>query len=274
MSVKMLEGKTLLVTGAGSGIGAATARLAAQEGALEVVVADRDGEAAAKVCSEINAEVNAQVALAVDMDVSDVAAVNAVVEQVIARHGRLDCAVNNAGISGPRKRLGDYTDEEWRKVVAINLDGLFYCMRAELKAMGEQGVGAIVNIASGAVVEPPPGLAPYAATKSGVVAMTKATAGEYGRKGVRVNAVLPGKTLTPLLTLNFDEAKLAQVMSTAPMGRIGGPEELAEAIVWLCSERSSYVNGAELLVDGGGHAASRIKEGDLDRDDSAAAAGA
>lgn len=144
----------------------------------------------------------------------------------------------------------------------VNLEGLFYCLRAELSSMQRAGGGSIVNIASGATIEPPPGLAPYAASKSGVVAMTKAVAGEYGREGIRVNSVLPGKILTSLLQQNFDEEKLAEIATKLPMGRIGEPRELAEGVVWLFSNRSSYVNGADLLIDGGAHAASRITEAD------------
>jgi NAD(P)-dependent dehydrogenase (short-subunit alcohol dehydrogenase family) len=171
--------------------------------------------------------------------------------------------VNAAGVSGPRAPIGEYTDEQWHHVVAVNLDGLFHCLRAEVRAMQVRGLGSVVNIASGAHVEPPPGLTPYAATKSAVVTMTKAVAGEYGRSGLRINAVLPGKTRTPMLEQNFSAAKLAEIARGLPMGRIGAASELAEAIVWLLSDRSSYVNGTELLVDGGAHSAARIRESAL-----------
>jgi NAD(P)-dependent dehydrogenase (short-subunit alcohol dehydrogenase family) len=225
--------------------------------------ADRDLDAAAATAEKINSDSPTAPATAVALDVADGAAVDAVVDRVVNEHGRLDCAVNAAGVSGPRARIGDYTDDEWRQVIAVNLDGLFYCLRAEVRAMQAGGSGSIVNIASGAHVEPPPGLAPYAATKSAVVTLTKAVAGEYGRLGLRINTVLPGKTRTRLLEQNFTDAKLDEIAATLPLGRIGSPAELAETIVWLFSGRASYVNGAELLVDGGSHAASQIGESAL-----------
>ncbi|WP_433502963.1 SDR family NAD(P)-dependent oxidoreductase [Pseudonocardia halophobica] len=263
MASPLVAGKIVLVTGGGSGIGAATARLCAEEAAKAVYVADRDGETATATSNQINSDVGAKIAVAVALDVVHGAEVDALVDRIVAEQGRLDCAVNAAGTSGPRKRIEEYTDEEWRHVIAINLDGLFFCLRAETRAMRDGGSGSIVNIASGAHVEPPPRLAPYAATKSAVVTMTKAVAGEYGRAGVRINSVLPGKTRTKMLERNFTDEKLDEIAATLPMGRIGAPSELAEAIVWLLSDRSSYVNGAELLVDGGSHAASRINESAL-----------
>jgi NAD(P)-dependent dehydrogenase (short-subunit alcohol dehydrogenase family) len=263
MASPLVAGKIVLVAGGGSGIGAATAELCAEEGAAIVVVADRDLDTATVTSEKINSHTATAVATAVALDVARREEVDAVVDRILREHGRLDCAVNAAGVSGPRARIGEYTDEQWRQVIEVNLDGLFYCLRAQVRAMQAGGSGSIVNIASGAHVEPPPGLAPYAASKSAVVTMTKAVAGEYGRLGLRINTVLPGKTRTKMLEQNFSDAKLDEIAASLPMGRIGAPSELAEAIVWLLSDRSSYVNGVELLVDGGSHAASRISEGTL-----------
>src|SRR3954470_8778863 len=170
----LVAGKVVLITGGGSGIGAATARLCAEEGAAAVVVADRDGAAATATSTEINAGIGtAPVATAATLDVVRSADVDALVDRIVREHGRLDCAVNAAGVSGPRARIGDYTDEQWHEVVAVNLHGVFHCLRAEVRAMQVHGRGSVVNIASGAHIEPPPGLTPYAATKSAVVTMTK-----------------------------------------------------------------------------------------------------
>jgi NAD(P)-dependent dehydrogenase (short-subunit alcohol dehydrogenase family) len=260
MPTPLMTDKVVFVTGGGSGIGAAVARLSAEEGAEAVIVTDRDADSAESVAKAINAELGHEVVKAFGLDVTNRSEVDAIVARIEEHHGRLDCALNNAGVSGPRTWLGKYTDEDFHEVMKVNLDGLFFCLRAELSTMQRARSGSIVNIASGATIEPPPGLAPYAASKSGVIAMTKSVAGEYGRDGIRVNSVLPGKVLTKLLLENFDEARLAEIATTLPMGRIGEPRELAEGVVWLFSDRSSYVNGADLLIDGGAHAASRISE--------------
>ena len=175
---------------------------------------------------------------------------------MLERWGRLDCAANVAGIAGPIARLAEYPLEAWQSVINTNLSGVFFSMRAELNAMLKRKSGSIVNIASGAAVLPRVGLGPYSASKAAVVAITKAAAGEYSRDGIRINVVLPGSTRTPLWESNLGpdpEETLRRYNEAAPMGRVGSSEELAEAVVWLLSDRSSYVLGAELLVDGGQH---------------------
>jgi NAD(P)-dependent dehydrogenase (short-subunit alcohol dehydrogenase family) len=191
------------------------------------------------------------------LDVADRSAVSAAVDAAVQRWSRIDCAVNNAGVSGPRQQLDEYTPEQWRAVMSVNLDGVYHCMTAELSAMLQAGSGSIVNVSSGAAVHPTPGLAPYAASKAALIGLTRAAAGEYAALGVRVNCVLPGPTRTTLWESNLGpdpDAALRALSAAAPMGRVGAARELAEAIVWLCSDRASYVHGADLLVDGGTHA--------------------
>jgi NAD(P)-dependent dehydrogenase (short-subunit alcohol dehydrogenase family) len=194
------------------------------------------------------------------LDVADRDSVFAAVDAAVQRWGGLDCAVNNAGVSGPQRRLHEYTPDQWRAVMSTNLDGVYHCMAAELDAMLRAGGGSIVNISSGAAVHPPPGLAPYAASKAALIGLTRATAGEYAALGIRINCVLPGPTRTTLWESNLGpdpDAALRVLSAAAPTGRIGTARELAEAVVWLCSDRASYVHGADLLVDGGSHAFSR-----------------
>ena len=248
---RMLENKICLVTGGASGIGRAVVKLLAAEGAEGVVIADIDEGAAKEVAESLPIE-----AIPVRTDVSEVGNLDDVVSEVLERWGRLDCAANVAGIAGPLSRLGEYPLEAWQSVIATNLNGVFFAMRAELNAMVKRKSGTIVNVASGAAVLPRVGLGPYSASKAGVVAITKAAAGEYSRDGIRINVVLPGSTRTPLWEANLGpdpEETLRRYNEAAPMGRVGGSEELAEAVVWLLSDRSSYVLGAELLVDGGQH---------------------
>ena len=250
----LLEGKVGLVTGGGSGIGQAVAELMAAEGVTGVVIGDIDSDAAESTAEKIRAS-GAQAA-SVQTDVTDPDQVRSLVAEAIKRWGRVDAAVNNAGISGPMLRLGDYTLEDWRKVISINLEGVFNSMQAELAVMTSQGSGSIVNIASGAAIHPRAGLAPYSASKAGVIGLTKAAAGDYAAEGIRVNVVLPGPTRTPLWESNLGpdpEETLRRAEQAAPMLRIGAPRELAEAVVWLSSNRASYMHGAEVLVDGGSH---------------------
>ena len=244
--------KVALVTGAGTGIGRATAVLFASEGATAVTVADINLGAAEETAEMVAA--HGCEALAVRTDVSSVTEVDAMVESTIERFGRLDCAVNNAGARGPMGTVVDVTDEQWHAMVAVNLNSVFFCMRAEVRAMLERDAGgAIVNISSGSTLNPVPTLFPYVATKFGVIGLTVTGAGQFPDRGIRVNAVLPGSTDTPMLNAAKAEDTTGHVGS-ARNSRMGRPEELAEMIVWLCSERASYVNGQAMSVDGGSHA--------------------
>ena len=245
-----LTGKVVLVTGAASGIGAASAVAFAAAGAA-VAVCDRDvagAEATAKVISDTGAQ-----ACAVGVDVTDAAQVHAMVEQVVDRFGRLDCAHNNAGITGPAVLTAEYDPAQWELVLGVNLTGVFHCLRHELAAMLRTGGGAIVNTASFSGLVAVPRISAYVASKHGVVGLTKAAAVEYGRKGIRVNAVCPGSTRTPMVDgFSGGDPRVEEAMAAAsPMRRLAEPEEIARTVVWLCSDEASFVNGHALAVDGG-----------------------
>lgn len=230
-----LSGKVALVTGGGSGIGAATAALLRQHGAT-VIAADL------RPTDEVEA-----------LDVTDEDAVDDLVASIGSRYGRLDLAANVAGTSGVYANVADSSTDAWRSTMAVNLDGVYFCVRAELRAMRAQGSGSIVNVASSAGRMGVPGLAAYSASKHGVIGLTKSAALEVARDGIRVNAVLPGSVRTPMLRgfVGGDEALLEKMGQRSPMGRLGEPEEIAEAIVWLLSDAARFVTGNTLAPDGG-----------------------
>jgi NAD(P)-dependent dehydrogenase (short-subunit alcohol dehydrogenase family) len=174
------------------------------------------------------------------------------VAAVVERFGRLDCAHNNAGVSSPPLATIDMTLDEWNRMLSVNLTGVFLCVREELKVMVPQRSGAIVNTSSGAGVVPAPGRPHYTAAKHGVLGLTKVVAKEHAADGIRVNAVLPGIIHTPMIEASFgdDQAVWQGVAASVPSGRLGRPEEVAQAAVWLCSPRASYVNGESMAVDG------------------------
>jgi NAD(P)-dependent dehydrogenase (short-subunit alcohol dehydrogenase family) len=242
---RSLAGKVAIITGGGSGIGQATARLMAAQGA-SVLVADIDGDAAQATAAEIGAE-----AMLVDVTVSDDVA--SMVGQAIDLFGRLDIAVNNAGVSSVYARVPELAVDDWNRTIAVNLTGVFLCMAAEIPRLLDAGGGAIVNVASAAGMMGVPGLSAYSASKHGVIGLTRSAALECARKGIRVNAVLPGTVRTPMLEgfTGGDEAVLEGMGRTSPVGRLAAPEEIAEAIVWLCSDAASYVTGHAMAVDGG-----------------------
>jgi NAD(P)-dependent dehydrogenase (short-subunit alcohol dehydrogenase family) len=248
MATYGVEGKVALVTGAGSGIGEATARLLAERGAT-VVVADLRAEAAEQVAADLVAG-GAQ-ALALAVDVADEAAVDQMVADTVARFGRLDAAVNNAGISGERVPVGDYPTASWRAVMSVNLDGVFFCTRAEVGAMRRGGGGAIVNMASilGAV-----GFAnsvAYVAAKHGVVGLTKSAALEHAGDHIRVNAVGPGFIATPLVEGALSPEEVVMVGQLHPLGRLGTTAEVASLVAWLLSDQASFATGGYYPIDGG-----------------------
>lgn len=251
-----LSSRVALVTGAGSGIGRATALLFASAGA-SVVAADARGAAARATADAIEAA--GGTALAVTADVSDADGCVAMVDAVRARFGRLDCAFNNAGITEVSLLNGAPIPEThllpldiWRRVLSIDLDGVFHCLRAELPLMLESGGGAIVNTASLQAHISYPRTAAYTAAKHGVAGITKTIAKEYGGQGIRCNAVSPGVVDTPLTrdVIHLPQYRDA-LLAPIPLGRFAESEHVARAVVWLCSDQARYVNGAILPVDGG-----------------------
>ena len=250
MMTKQLEGKVALITGASQGIGAATARLFAQAGAA-VVLASRSEEELARNVEEIKA--NGGEALAVKTDVADAASVASLVKRTVEAYGRLDVAVNNAGIGGGNMPLLEVSEELFDRVIATNLKGVFLGMKYEIPAILASGGGAIVNLSSTVgLVGTGAGIAPYIASKHGVVGLTKAAALEYARQHIRVNAVAPGTTLTPVNERWVaDEQTRQRITGGIPLGRVADPSEIAETILWLCSDAASYVTGVTLPVDGG-----------------------
>jgi NAD(P)-dependent dehydrogenase (short-subunit alcohol dehydrogenase family) len=247
----MLQGKVALVTGASTGIGKASALAFAREGATVVV-------------SDINVDGGGETARLIgdsggrtfffEADVSKEDQVEALVSRAVEAYGRLDCAFNNAGIAGA---IGisshEYPDDIWERVMAINLKGVWLCMKHEIPQMLKQGGGAIVNTASIWGLVGAPGASAYVASKHGVVGLTRAAALEYAPHGIRINAVNPGTIRTPILDPFIAAIPDFESLMTArhPIGRIGMPEEVAEAVTWLCSDAASFVIGQNLPVDGG-----------------------
>lgn len=248
--VVQFNGKVALVTGGASGIGRAAALAFARNGA-KVVVADvlqTEGEETVALARAENTD-----AIFVPTDVSQRAAVEALVATAVDYYGRIDFAFNNAGISGPQAMLVDYPEEMWDRVIDINLKGVWLCMKYEIQQMLRQGGGVIVNTSSTTGQLGSRRVSPYVASKHGIVGLTKAAALEYARDNIRVNAVLPGTIHTPLIErlTGGDEHVLAQFAESEPVGRLGTPEEVASAVIWLCSDGASFVTGTSLAVDGG-----------------------
>jgi NAD(P)-dependent dehydrogenase (short-subunit alcohol dehydrogenase family) len=242
------SGKVALVTGAAAGMGLATARAFAEAGAA-VVLAD---------VNEVSVQAEKLVAaghraIGVPCDVSDDAQVAAMVERTVAEFGRLDAAFNNAGVMAAIAHTADSTRKEWERVIGINLRGVWSCMKHELPQMLRQGGGAIVNCSSVGGFTGNPGIASYIASKHGVIGLTRTTALEYATKGIRVNAVCPGTIDTQIArdVVGGNEEAYEALAKQVPLGRIGRPEEIASAVLWLCSPGASYVIGHALVVDGG-----------------------
>jgi NAD(P)-dependent dehydrogenase (short-subunit alcohol dehydrogenase family) len=250
-----VAGKVALVTGGASGIGRATALTFAREGA-KLVIADVHEEGGRQTVHMITE--NGREALFVHTDVTQATAVEALISKTVETYGRLDCAHNNAGISGAgiggdmRALTAEYPVERWHQVIAVNLTGVWLCMKYEIPHMLQRGGGAIVNTASVAGLIGSVGLSAYVASKHGVVGLTKTAALEYAKQGIRVNCVCPGFIHTPMTDAGVrDPELLAQIVAREPIGRVGSPEEVAEAVLWLCSDAASFVTGHALTVDGG-----------------------
>jgi NAD(P)-dependent dehydrogenase (short-subunit alcohol dehydrogenase family) len=248
----LLDGKAALITGAGGGIGRATALVFAREGA-RVAVADIMAEAAQETVALINTAGGQ--AMSLTGEVASDAAVKALVGSVVAAYGRLDCAFNNAGIAGWQvdaagKKTAEWSEEAFDRMIAVNLKGVWLCMKHEIVQMLAQGGGAIVNTGSIAGLAGLPTSSAYVAAKHGVVGLTKTAAIEYAEAGIRINAVCPGYIKTRM-TEEVMNRRGTAILTQTPMQRMGGPEEIAEMVVWLCSDRASYVTGAAYNVDGG-----------------------
>ena len=244
------SGKVALVTGGSSGIGRAAALAFSREGA-NVVIADIDapgGEETARRIQESGGE-----ALFVLTDVSQASTVEALIATTIATYGRLDCAFNNAGINIEHGPLTEGTEAVWDNVLSINLKGVMLCMRYEIPAMLASGGGAIGNTGSVVGLTGGRGFPAYVASKHAIIGLTKATALDYGNQGIRVNAVCPGTIFTPMYErrVGTDPQTTTRIMSEIPLGRLGQPQDVAEAVIWLCSAAASFVTGHSLVVDGG-----------------------
>jgi len=241
--------RVALVTGGGSGIGAATVRQLADSGHA-VVVADVNEAGAASVADEVVAAGGDAISVAVD--VRDTASVRAMVAGAVERFGGLHVAVNSAGVSEDLSDFVEVAEEQWDRVIDINLSGTFRSLQAEVPAILSSGGGAIVNLSSVAGLIGFPGNPSYVSSKHGVIGLTKTVALEYARKGLRVNAVCPGTVDTPMLAdFTRDEATKKAMGRLSPMGRLATPDEIAAMIVWLCSEAASYVTGQAIAVDAG-----------------------
>lgn len=246
-----LAGKSTIITGGGSGIGRATALILAREGARVIIgdVSERDGAETVRMVREQGGE-----AEFVRCDVARASDADALVGAAVKKFGRLDCAFNNAGIAGAQRKTADYGEEEWDQIMAVNLKGVWLCMRAEIRQfLAQKSPGAIVNTASAAGLVASHSMPAYTAAKHGVVGLTKCAAIEYARAAIRINDVCPGVVDTPLVAgMIAQQPKLAgRLDQVEPVGRKARASEIGEAVAWLLSDAASFVTGASISVDGG-----------------------
>lgn len=247
---KPKNGKVAIVTGAATGIGRATAVAFARKG-IRLALADINMEKLAETEQQVRA-IGGE-AILIETDVADPKAVKAMVEKTIQAYGRIDYAFNNAGIEGDQNLTADCSLENWKRVTDINLNGVFYCMKYEIPEILKHEGGAIVNMSSVAGRVGFPNIAAYTASKHGVIGLTKTSALEYAESGIRINAVCPGIINTEMIErfTKGDKETLAEMEKMEPMGRLGEPEEVANPVVWLCSDEASYITGHALPIDGG-----------------------
>ncbi|WP_239310778.1 MULTISPECIES: SDR family NAD(P)-dependent oxidoreductase [unclassified Frankia] len=247
--INCLDGRTAIVTGGGSGIGRATARLFAARGA-HVVVNDLDHGRAKETVARVHADGGSAEQYPGDVTQPDF--VDSLVNDVVASRGRLDVMHSNAGAGLAQGPLASIDDARWRAEIALNLDANFYCVRSALRVMAAAGRGSIIVTASGAGMGAVPGTGPYGTAKAGVVQLVRSAAVEYGSSGVRVNAVVPGAVASPRFTDRIGgDDRLARYERQIPLGRLATAEEIAEAVLWLASDASAYVTGVALPLDGG-----------------------
>lgn len=248
--MKTFENKIALVTGSAMGIGLSCAEAFAREGAT-VIMADIDEQEAQKQARRLTDK--GYNAVGYKCDVSDKQAVKMMIDWIVETYGRLDAALNNAGIQTPQRPMAEITDDEFDRTVAVDLKGVWNCMHYEIGQMLKQGGGAIVNTSSQGGVTAFSGQAAYIACKHAVIGLTRTAAMDYSAQGIRINAVCPGAILTPMAgeLIRRNPALEQELIRDIPAGRLGRPEEIAEAVLWLCSPASSFVMGHALLVDGG-----------------------
>jgi NAD(P)-dependent dehydrogenase (short-subunit alcohol dehydrogenase family) len=240
-----LEGKVVLITGAASGIGEACARRVAAGGG-KVAIVDINEEAAQTVASDIGGD-----AVGIAADVGDEAAITGMVAEVVERFGRLDGAVNNAAVSGAFHRVGDHPLDDWRKLMRVNLDGVFVCVREEIRAMRGNGGGSIVNMGSVLSASGYPEQVAYTASKHALVGLTRVAALDHATDDIRVNAVGPGFIMTPLAESTMTAEAIAAVAPMHALNRWGRPEEVAEMVAWLLSDAASFATATYYPIDGG-----------------------
>jgi NAD(P)-dependent dehydrogenase (short-subunit alcohol dehydrogenase family) len=246
-----LDGKVALVTGAGTGLGRACALILARESARVIVVGHINREAAEETVRLIK-DVGGD-ATTVFGDVSKSSDVQAMVRAAVDTYGGLDCAINNAALDVHAHPLAEISEEDWNRSIAVNLTGIFLCMKYEIMAMLERGGGAIVNVSSGGGLVGRKGVSWYTAAKHGILGLTKTAAIDYGARGIRINAICPGAMWTPLMraAAEREPGHIEALRSMHPIGRIAEPKEVAEVAVWLCTKAASFVLGHALSVDGG-----------------------
>lgn len=245
--METMKEKVVMITGAAAGIGLACAEAFAKAGATTILVDINKPEAQARKLMDEGFK-----AVAYGCDVSDTQAVKEMVDWIVATYGHLDAALNNAGIQTPQRPMAEITDEEFDRTVAVDLKGVWNCMRYEIIQMLKQGGGAIVNTSSQGGVTGFPGQAAYIACKHAVIGLTRTAAIDYAAKGIRINAICPGAIRTPMAEelIRRNPNLEQELIRDIPAGRLGKPEEIANAVLWLCSPQASFVDGHALLVDG------------------------